>query len=137
MYQLRSAPISELPVALMDTVPSRLTVLDLSAGPVSRPSISLLPPAPEHLSGGPATLACLLSGYSPQGAVVVWELDGAEVTEGVLTSPEVEQKAGGYSSSSTLTLSQERWVQGQLYTCRVLHHHDTQIQSLHRSQCGG
>uniref|UniRef100_A0A3Q2ECU2 Ig-like domain-containing protein n=1 Tax=Cyprinodon variegatus TaxID=28743 RepID=A0A3Q2ECU2_CYPVA len=48
-----------------------------------KPSVSLLPPSSEQLSGGSATLVCLLSGYSPQGAVVSWEVDGTEVTEGV------------------------------------------------------
>uniref|UniRef100_A0A8C3AN81 Ig-like domain-containing protein n=1 Tax=Cyclopterus lumpus TaxID=8103 RepID=A0A8C3AN81_CYCLU len=47
-------------------------------GPMVRPSVSLLPPSSEQLSGGSATLACLLSGYSPQGAVVSWEVDGTE-----------------------------------------------------------
>uniref|UniRef100_A0A3Q3N9F9 Ig-like domain-containing protein n=1 Tax=Mastacembelus armatus TaxID=205130 RepID=A0A3Q3N9F9_9TELE len=42
-----------------------------------KPSVSLLPPSSEQLSGGSATLACLLTGYSPQGAVVSWEVDGA------------------------------------------------------------
>uniref|UniRef100_A0A665V7Y0 Ig-like domain-containing protein n=1 Tax=Echeneis naucrates TaxID=173247 RepID=A0A665V7Y0_ECHNA len=41
-----------------------------------KPSVSLLPPPSEQLSGGSATLACLLSGYSPEGAVVSWEVDG-------------------------------------------------------------
>uniref|UniRef100_A0A668AF35 Ig-like domain-containing protein n=1 Tax=Myripristis murdjan TaxID=586833 RepID=A0A668AF35_9TELE len=87
-------------------------------------------------SGGSATLACLLTGYSPQGAVVSWEVDGTEVTEGVLTSSE-EEKSGRYSSSSTLTLSRDRWLQGELYSCKVAHHQHTQSQSLHRSQCEG
>uniref|UniRef100_A0A7N8Y1X1 Ig-like domain-containing protein n=1 Tax=Mastacembelus armatus TaxID=205130 RepID=A0A7N8Y1X1_9TELE len=48
------------------------------SGPVfTQPSVSLLPPSSEQLSGGSATLACLLTGYSPQGAVVSWEVDGA------------------------------------------------------------
>uniref|UniRef100_A0A8D0AU35 Ig-like domain-containing protein n=1 Tax=Sander lucioperca TaxID=283035 RepID=A0A8D0AU35_SANLU len=99
-------------------------------------SVSLLPPSSEQLSGGSATLACLLTGYSPQGAVVSWELDRIEVTEGVLSSSE-EEKSGRYSSSSTLSLSQERWMLGELYSCRVRHHGHSQTQSLHRSQCKG
>lgn len=101
-----------------------------------RPTVSLLPPSSEQLSGGSATLACLMSGYSPQGAVVSWEVDGTEVTEGVLTSSE-EEKSGRYSSSSTLSLSQERWMEGELYSCKVVHHGHSQTQSLHRSQCKG
>ncbi|KAM3594418.1 uncharacterized protein V6R79_007593 [Siganus canaliculatus] len=99
-----------------------------------RPSVSLLPPSSEQLSGGSATLACLLSGYSPQGAVVSWEVDDGEVTEGVLSSPE-ELKSGVYSSSSTLTLSKELWLAGKMYSCRVQHHDHSQIKSYHKCQC--
>lgn len=101
-----------------------------------RPSVSLLPPSSEQLSGGSAMLACLLTGYSPQGAVVSWDVDGTEVTEGVLTSSE-QEKSGRFSSSSTLTLSREHWETGELYSCRVLHHGHSQTQSLTRSQCQG
>uniref|UniRef100_A0A4W6DYI5 Ig-like domain-containing protein n=1 Tax=Lates calcarifer TaxID=8187 RepID=A0A4W6DYI5_LATCA len=106
------------------------------SGSMVRPSVSLLPPSSEQLSGGSATLACLLTGYSPQGAVVSWEVDGTAVTEGVLDSSE-EEKSGRYSSSSTLSLSRERWMKGELYSCKVLHHAHSQIQSLRRSQCEG
>uniref|UniRef100_A0A3Q3JJC0 Ig-like domain-containing protein n=1 Tax=Monopterus albus TaxID=43700 RepID=A0A3Q3JJC0_MONAL len=67
---------------------------------------SLLPPSSEQLSGGSATLACLLTGYSPQGAVVSWEVDGTEVTEGVLTSSEEEKS--GWKESCTSTILQIR-----------------------------
>ncbi|KAK2891999.1 hypothetical protein Q8A73_017664 [Channa argus] len=103
-------------------------------GPKLRPSVSLLPPSSQQIFGGSATLACLLTGYSPQGAVVSWEVDGTEVTEGVLSSSE-EEKNGRFSSSSTLTLNQENWMRGEVYSCRVLHHDHSQIQSLRRSHC--
>ncbi|XP_050934017.1 Ig kappa chain V region Mem5 [Lates calcarifer] len=112
------------------------TKLIIHSGSMVRPSVSLLPPSSEQLSGGSATLACLLTGYSPQGAVVSWEVDGTAVTEGVLDSSE-EEKSGRYSSSSTLSLSRERWMKGELYSCKVLHHAHSQIQSLRRSQCEG
>ena len=113
-----------------------MSLLSPPAGPTVRPSVSLLPPSSQQLSGGSATLACLLTGYSPQGAVVSWEVDGREVTEGVLSSSE-EEKSGRYSSSSILSLSQERWMEGELYSCKVLHHDHSQTKSLHRSQCKG
>ncbi|KAM9354830.1 immunoglobulin lambda-1 light chain-like [Pholidichthys leucotaenia] len=110
------------------------TKLIIHSGPMVRPSVSLLPPSSEQLSGGSATLVCLLTGYSPQGAVVSWEVDGSEVTEGVLTSSEVE-KSGRYGSSSTLSLTKQSWMKGELYSCKVLHHDHTQTQTLHRSMC--
>uniref|UniRef100_A0A673VNH4 Ig-like domain-containing protein n=1 Tax=Salmo trutta TaxID=8032 RepID=A0A673VNH4_SALTR len=98
------------------------------------PPVSLLPPSSEQLSGGSASLACLLTGYSPQGALVSWEVDGLEVSQGVVTSPE-EEKEGLYRRSSTLTLSKAGWEQGELYTCRVSHFKHTQASPLRRSQC--
>ncbi|KAK6291135.1 hypothetical protein J4Q44_G00384700 [Coregonus suidteri] len=53
--------------------------------------------------------------------MVSWEVDGAEVKEGVLTTTE-EEKGSRYSHSSTLTLSKALWVEGEVYTCRVAHH---------------
>ncbi|KAK2826478.1 hypothetical protein Q5P01_020692 [Channa striata] len=110
-------------------------MLKIEAGPKLRPSVSLLPPSSEQVSGGSATLACLLSGYSPQGAVASWEVDGAEVTEG---GP--EQLRGGeerpLQQQQHLTLNQENWMRGEVYSCKVLHHDHSQVQSVHRSQCG-
>ncbi|KAK2891998.1 hypothetical protein Q8A73_017663 [Channa argus] len=111
-----------------------VSLLSPPAGPKLRPSVSLLPPLSRQISGGSATLACLLTGYSPQGAVVSWEVDGTEVTEGVLSSSE-EENNGRFSSSSTLTLNQENWMRGEVYSCRVLHHDHSEIQSLRRSHC--
>ncbi|KAK3517246.1 hypothetical protein QTP70_001432 [Hemibagrus guttatus] len=84
------------------------------------PSVSLLPPSPLQLSEGSASLLCLLSGYSPQGALVSWTVDGSEVTNGVLTSTE-EEKSGRYSRSSTLTLSKDFWEKGEEFSCKVSH----------------
>ncbi|KAI4898815.1 hypothetical protein NFI96_006199, partial [Prochilodus magdalenae] len=90
------------------------------AGSTVKPSVSLLPPSSLQLSGGSASLLCLLSGYSPQGAQVSWTVGGSEVKEGVLTSGE-EEKNGRYSRSSTLTLSKARWDQGEevVWYCNV------------------
>uniref|UniRef100_A0A3Q3RJR1 Ig-like domain-containing protein n=1 Tax=Mastacembelus armatus TaxID=205130 RepID=A0A3Q3RJR1_9TELE len=81
------------------------------------PSVSLLPPSSEQLSGGSATLACLLTGYSPQGAMVSWEVDGTEVTEGVLTK--VLGMDGRYSWSSTLSLTPDQWRKAGSVACEA------------------
>uniref|UniRef100_A0A674N4E4 Ig-like domain-containing protein n=1 Tax=Takifugu rubripes TaxID=31033 RepID=A0A674N4E4_TAKRU len=112
------------------------TKLIVFSGTMTRPSVSLLSPSSEQLPGGSATLACLLTKYSPQGAQVSWEVDGTEVTEGVLTTSE-EEKSGSYSSVSTLTLSKESWMKGENYSCKVNHHGHVQSPSILRSQCKG
>uniref|UniRef100_A0A671KHS2 Ig-like domain-containing protein n=1 Tax=Sinocyclocheilus anshuiensis TaxID=1608454 RepID=A0A671KHS2_9TELE len=98
------------------------------------PSVSLLPPSSLQISGDSAALLCLLSSYSPQGALVSWTLDGSEVTEGVVTSAESEQD-GRYSRSSVLTLSKARWEEGELYVCRVTHDGAPHEASFHKSLC--
>ncbi|KAF4081599.1 hypothetical protein AMELA_G00162890 [Ameiurus melas] len=105
-----------------------------STGPVVKPSVSLLHPSSLQLSEGSALLLCLLSAYSPQGALLSWTVDGAEVNEGVLTSTE-EQKNGTYSRSSTLTLSKERWEEAEVFGCTVSHHDTTQVTSFRKSCC--
>ncbi|KAI5609511.1 immunoglobulin lambda-1 light chain-like isoform X1, partial [Silurus asotus] len=60
-------------------------------GLVLKPSVSLLPPSPLQLSEGSSLLLCLLSGYSPQGALVSWTVDGSVMNTGVLNSAEEEK----------------------------------------------
>ncbi|KAK7877027.1 hypothetical protein WMY93_032267 [Mugilogobius chulae] len=97
-------------------------------------SPSWAPLCSSSLGGG--SLLCLLSAFSPQGASVSWEVDGQELADtGASQSSVEQQKSGLYSSSSVLSLSEDSWQQGQLFSCRVHHHGHTQVQSLQRSQC--
>ncbi|KAI5086748.1 immunoglobulin lambda-1 light chain-like isoform X2 [Silurus meridionalis] len=104
------------------------------AGPMVKPSVSLLPPSSLQLSEGSSSLLCLLSDYSPQGALPSWTMDGVKVKDVVLTSTE-DQKNGVYSRSSTLTLSKERWEEAEVFGCIVSHHDTTQITSFRKSRC--
>ncbi|KAK2870425.1 hypothetical protein Q8A67_024817 [Cirrhinus molitorella] len=105
------------------------------AGPKVKPSVSLLPPSSLQISGDSAALLCLLSSYSPQGALVSWTLDGSEVTEGVQTSAESERD-GRYSRSSVLSLSKARWENAERFVCRVTHEGaDQEASFLESSEC--
>lgn len=106
------------------------------AGPTVKPSVSLLPPSSLQLSEGSASLLCLLSGYSPQGALVSWTVDGTEVTNGVLTSPE-EATNGRFSRSSSLTLSTDLWEKGEEFICTVSHDNTNHPVKFRKSQCDG
>ena len=106
------------------------------AGSTVKPSVSLLSPSSLQLSEGSASLLCLLSGYSPQGAQVSWTVDGSEVKEGVLTSVE-EEKNSRYSRSSTLTLSKALWEKGEEFVCTVSHDNADQRASFLKSHCEG
>ncbi|KAI5100779.1 immunoglobulin lambda-1 light chain-like isoform X2 [Silurus meridionalis] len=89
-------------------------------GPTVKPSVSLLYPSSLQLSEGSPSLLCLLSAYSPQGAMVSWTVDGSVGNEGVLTSPE-EQKKDGYTRSSTLIFSKAFWEKWKEFVCTVSH----------------
>ncbi|KAK3526100.1 hypothetical protein QTP70_015423, partial [Hemibagrus guttatus] len=103
-------------------------------GPTVKPSVSLLPPSSLQLSEGSASLLCLLSAYSPQGALVSWTVDGSVVKDGVVTSAE-EQKKDGYTRSSTLTLSKALWEQGEEFVCKVSHGGVDHPVTFRKSQC--
>ncbi|KAK3557991.1 hypothetical protein QTP86_005620 [Hemibagrus guttatus] len=105
-----------------------------AAGPTVKPSVSLLPPSSLQLSEGSASLLCLLSAYSPQGALVSWTVDGSVVKDGVVTSAE-EQKKDGYTRSSTLTLSKALWEQGEEFVCKVSHGDVDHPVTFRKSQC--
>ncbi|XP_071400037.1 immunoglobulin kappa light chain-like [Centroberyx affinis] len=111
------------------------TKLVVKTGVSVPPSLSLLPPSREQLSGGEATLLCLLSGYSPQGAQVSWAVDGREVTAGVLTGEEAERDGGKSVRSSTLTLSKALWEGGDLYSCKATHDGSVRTATLRRTEC--
>ncbi|XP_072525996.1 immunoglobulin lambda-like polypeptide 5 [Salminus brasiliensis] len=110
------------------------TKVIVKGGPTVKPSVSLLPPSPLQVSEGSASLLCLLSGYSPQGALVSWTVDGSEVKEGVLTSVE-EEKNGRFSRSSTLTLSKALWEKGEEFGCLVSHDNANQPITFRKSSC--
>ncbi|KAF4079906.1 hypothetical protein AMELA_G00183600 [Ameiurus melas] len=109
--------------------------LVVNTGP-SAPSVSLLPSSLLQLSEGSALLLCLLSGYSPQGALVSWTVDGSVVKNEVLTSAEIE-KNGRYSCSSTLTLSKDIWEKGEELSCRASHNNVYHLVTFRKSQCEG
>ncbi|KAI5100786.1 immunoglobulin lambda-1 light chain-like isoform X1, partial [Silurus meridionalis] len=103
-------------------------------GPTVKPSVSLLYPSSLQLFEGPSLLLSLLSAYSPQGVMVSWTVDGSEVNEGVLTSPE-EQKKDGYTRSSTLTGRKALWEKGEEFVCTVSHYSVNHLVTFRKSQC--
>uniref|UniRef100_A0A673C1X8 Ig-like domain-containing protein n=1 Tax=Sphaeramia orbicularis TaxID=375764 RepID=A0A673C1X8_9TELE len=111
------------------------TKLIIQTGVTVPPSISLFPPSSEQMAQGQPTLVCLLTDYSPEGATVSWEVDGNQVTEGVLTGEEEEKEGGKFVRISTLSLSKALWDKQDLYSCKVTHSGSTTSAELRRTQC--
>uniref|UniRef100_W5LVQ5 Ig-like domain-containing protein n=1 Tax=Lepisosteus oculatus TaxID=7918 RepID=W5LVQ5_LEPOC len=115
------------------------TKVVVKSGATVKPTVSLFPPSPIELSANSATLLCLLSGYSPEGASVEWTVDGSKVTSGILTSAE-EGRDGKFSRSSSLKLSKaewEEWEAKEEYVCTVTQDNSPASYSVRRSQCAG
>ncbi|XP_062854271.1 immunoglobulin kappa light chain-like [Trichomycterus rosablanca] len=110
--------------------------INLRTGTTVKPSVSLLPPSSLQLSEGSASLLCLLSGYSPQGALVSWTVDGIVVKDEVLTRAE-EQKLDGWRRGSTLTLSKTQWEKGEEFGCKVSHAGFDHPVVFRKNQCEG
>ncbi|CAK6982428.1 immunoglobulin kappa light chain-like [Scomber scombrus] len=122
---------------VQDEEAQTLDLTSLGTGVSVPPSVSLLPPSAEQLAVGEATLVCVLSDYTPQGATVSWAVDGSDVTEGLLTGEEVQKDGGKFVRSSTLTMSKEEWEKRDLYACKVSHDGSERSAELRRTQCSG
>ncbi|KAL1248248.1 hypothetical protein QQF64_021571 [Cirrhinus molitorella] len=113
-----------------------------TAGPAVKPSVSLLPPSSLQISGDSAALLCLLSSYSPQGAQcrdllkedsdtgvcvankgfpsdwsLSWKVDGSSRSQE--SSAGLLEKDGLYSWSSSLTLSEQEWMESVSVSCEA------------------
>ncbi|XP_059839481.1 immunoglobulin lambda-1 light chain-like [Hypanus sabinus] len=89
-----------------------------SCGKLTRPTITLLPPASKQITVGQrATLVCLVNNFSPRSAEGSWEMDGNAVKAGVLTTRTVQNS----DLKSYLTLTASEWNSHEEYTCGVTH----------------
>ncbi|GCC20727.1 hypothetical protein chiPu_0019294 [Chiloscyllium punctatum] len=97
------------------------TALAVRSSDDQKPSVLLLPPSPEQIDTGSATLSCLVSRFKPGFVQVLWSVDGKETDSGVTTSPVSRDNDQSYSLSSYLTVPATDWKKGSRYSCSVRH----------------
>ncbi|XP_060676708.1 immunoglobulin lambda-1 light chain-like [Hemiscyllium ocellatum] len=97
------------------------TALAVRSSDDQKPSVLLLPPSPEQIDTGSATLSCLVSRFKPGFVQVLWSVDGKETGSGVTTSPVSRDNDQSYSLSSYLTVPATDWKKGSRYSCSVRH----------------
>uniref|UniRef100_A0A672UQ28 Ig-like domain-containing protein n=1 Tax=Strigops habroptila TaxID=2489341 RepID=A0A672UQ28_STRHB len=90
------------------------------------PSVYLLPPPPEELSGSHATLSltCLVRGFYPESISVEWQKNQDSLEDSAYeTTPPMKEKAGdaSYFLYSRLVVKREDWNKGTTYVCMVVH----------------
>ncbi|TWW53820.1 Ig lambda-3 chain C region [Takifugu flavidus] len=86
---------------------------------VVRPTLTVLPPSPEELQQGSATLVCLASGGSPSQWKLSWKVGGGSSTTPASHSLEVLGSDGRFSWSSTLNLPADQWKKVDSVTCEA------------------
>uniref|UniRef100_A0A8C3S9R7 Immunoglobulin kappa constant n=1 Tax=Chelydra serpentina TaxID=8475 RepID=A0A8C3S9R7_CHESE len=103
----------------------------------AKPSVFIFHPSADQLSGGTATVVCLVNGFYPKTLDVVWKLDGAVTKTEVLTSTKQQESDNTYSLSSTLTLTKADYNNHNLYSCEVTHEtvQGSLVKSFKRSDC--
>ncbi|GCC20728.1 hypothetical protein chiPu_0019295 [Chiloscyllium punctatum] len=97
------------------------TTLNVRSSDDRKPSVLLLPPSPDQIDMGSATLSCLVSHFKPGFVQVLWSVDGKETDSGVTTSAVSPDSDQSYSLSSYLTVSATDWKKGSRYSCSVRH----------------
>lgn len=95
-----------------------LFLLSPPAG-VVRPTLTILPPSPEELQQGSATLVCLASGGSPSQWSLSWKVGGSSTTTGSSHSLELLGSDGRFSWSSTLKLPADQWKKVDSVSCEA------------------
>ncbi|KAL8177236.1 UNVERIFIED_CONTAM: hypothetical protein K2H54_043640 [Gekko kuhli] len=96
----------------------------LHGGTPSPPAVYVLPPPPEELAlRETATLTCLLKGFYPKDTFVKWLRNNEPIEVGYFTSNPIQESKSPkqYSTYSMLTITEQDWSDGILYTCVVGH----------------
>ncbi|EMP26807.1 Ig kappa chain C region [Chelonia mydas] len=104
----------------------------------AKPSVFIFHPSADQLSGGSATVVCLVSGFYPSALNVVWKRDDVATTTGVVTSQKQQDTSDStYSLSSTLTLTKDEYNKHNLYSCEVTHEtvSGSLVKSFKRLEC--
>ncbi|XP_061079835.1 immunoglobulin lambda-1 light chain-like [Conger conger] len=109
---------------------TKLIVTDPS---LAAPTLSLLPPSSEDLTGK-STLVCLAQ-MSIGFADVSWTSDGKAVTGGIFTSAAEQISDKNFGLSSFLTVKTSEWISDRVYACKVSVGSKTSEKTIKKSDC--
>ncbi|CAI9158304.1 unnamed protein product, partial [Rangifer tarandus platyrhynchus] len=91
-------------------------------GQALEPQVYVLAPPREELSKSTVSLTCLITGFYPDYIAVEWQRDGQPESEGKYsTTPPQLDADGSYFLYSRLRVNKSSWLEGDSYTCIVMH----------------
>ncbi|KAF4018203.1 hypothetical protein G4228_009434 [Cervus hanglu yarkandensis] len=91
-------------------------------GQALEPQVYLLAPPREELSKSTVSLTCLIIGFYPEEIDVEWQRDGQPESEDKYgTTPPQLDADGSYFLYSRLRVNRSSWLEGDSYTCAVMH----------------
>uniref|UniRef100_A0A672P9V0 Immunoglobulin light 1 constant 3 n=1 Tax=Sinocyclocheilus grahami TaxID=75366 RepID=A0A672P9V0_SINGR len=108
----------------------------LDVGSVTPPKLSVLPPSSTEISSkSTATLVCVASGGFPSDWSLSWTVDGSS-SRSQDSSAGLLQEDGLYSWSSSLTLSEQQWMESVSVSCEATRSGQPAVtRQLTRDQC--
>ncbi|GAB1297862.1 Ig gamma-3 chain C region [Apodemus speciosus] len=93
------------------------------------PKVYTMPPPREQMSKKEVSLTCLVTNFFSEAISVEWERNG-ELEQNYKNTPPILDSDGTYFLYSKLTVDTDSWLQGDTFTCSVvheaLHNHYTQ-----------
>ncbi|OWK07133.1 hypothetical protein Celaphus_00017128, partial [Cervus elaphus hippelaphus] len=91
-------------------------------GQALEPQVYVLAPPREELSKSTVSLTCLITGFYPDYIAVEWQRNGQPESEGKYgtTQPQLDAD-GSYFLYSRLRVNRSSWLEGDTYTCIVMH----------------
>ncbi|XP_072911499.1 immunoglobulin lambda-1 light chain-like [Hemitrygon akajei] len=110
----------------------------LGIGNPQSPAVTVLRPSTEEITGkGTATLVCLVSRFNPGAVGIEWTVDRRTKSDGVETSPVLQDTDNTFSVSSYLTLPASEWSSHERYSCVVKHEAlaNPFVATIERSSC--
>lgn len=104
------------------SVTAVLTAFPVPTGQALEPQVYVLAPPREELSKSTVSLTCLITGFYPDYIAVEWQRDGQPEPEGKYgTTPPQLDADGSYFLYSRLRVNKSSWLEGDSYTCIVMH----------------
>ena len=104
------------------SVTAVLTAFPVPTGQALEPQVYVLAPPREELSKSTVSLTCLITGFYPDYIAVEWQRDRQPEPEGKYgTTPPQLDADGSYFLYSRLRVNKSSWLEGDSYTCIVMH----------------